>query len=75
MIASSTPSIVRRPRPTFAWAMLILANVLWAASYVAAKYVLMDVSVTTMLALRMGISALILLPLLIATGCMGLVLP
>ncbi len=67
MAASSTPSIVRpRPRPTFAWTMLILANVLWAASYVAAKYVLMDVSVTLMLALRMGISALILLPLLIA---------
>ncbi|MEO8974117.1 MAG: DMT family transporter [Ktedonobacteraceae bacterium] len=58
------PSIVRR-RPTFAWAMLILANVLWAASYVAAKYVLTDISVTTMLALRMGISSLVLLPLLI----------
>src|SRR5579863_4693077 len=62
--ATSAASVVRR-RSTFAWTMLILANVLWAASYVAAKYVLTDVSVTTMLALRMGISALVLLPLLI----------
>jgi drug/metabolite transporter (DMT)-like permease len=60
----AVPSSVRR-RHTFAWFLLILANVLWAASYVAAKYVLTDVSVTTMLALRMGISALVLLPLLI----------
>lgn len=60
----AVPSSVRR-RHTFAWSLLILANVLWAASYVAAKYVLTDVSVTTMLALRMGISALVLLPLLI----------
>lgn len=63
--ATSAASVVRR-RSTFAWTMLILANVLWAASYVAAKYVLTDVTVTTMLALRMGISALVLLPLLIA---------
>lgn len=63
--AASTASVGRR-RSTFAWSMLILANVVWAASYVAAKYVLTDVSVTTMLALRMGISALVLLPLLIA---------
>lgn len=52
-------------RHTFAWAMLIVANVLWAASYVAAKYVLTDISVPLMLALRMGISALVLLPLLV----------
>jgi len=46
--------------------MLIIANTLWAASYVAAKFVLRDTSVNLMLALRMSISALVLLPLLIA---------
>jgi len=46
--------------------MLITANTLWAASYVAAKFVLRDTSVNLMLALRMSISALVLLPLLIA---------
>jgi len=46
--------------------MLITANILWAASYVAAKFVLRDTSVNLMLALRMSISALVLLPLLIA---------
>ncbi len=45
--------------------MLILANVLWAASYVAAKFALQDTSVTMMLVLRMFISSLILLPWLI----------
>jgi drug/metabolite transporter (DMT)-like permease len=39
---------------------------LWAASYVAAKFALRDFSVTLMLALRMGLSALVLLPWLIA---------
>jgi len=43
-----------------------MANVLWAASYVASKFVLFDTSVTIMLALRMGLSALLLLPFLIA---------
>jgi len=53
-------------RHAFSWFMLITANTLWAASYVAAKFVLRDTSVNLMLALRMSISALVLLPLLIA---------
>lgn len=48
------------------WFLLILANVFWACSYVAAKVALRDVSVNMMLALRLGIAALVLLPLLIA---------
>ena len=54
-----------RARPTFSWFLLILANVLWACSYVAAKFVLRDISVNMMNALRMIISAMVLLPLLI----------
>ena len=63
-----SPSGVRlsSSRNTFSWFLLILANTLWAASYVAAKYALLDTSVIVMLALRLGISALILLPFLIA---------
>jgi len=57
---------ITRPRPTFSWFLLILANVLWACSYVAAKFVLRDISVNMMNALRMIISAMVLLPLLIA---------
>src|SRR3984893_14851218 len=53
------------PRHTFSWFLLILANSLWACSYVAAKFALRDVSVNTMNALRMIISALVLLPFLI----------
>jgi drug/metabolite transporter (DMT)-like permease len=64
----SAPSAVpaRQSRHTFSWLLLITANVLWAASYVAAKFALQDTSVNVMLALRMGISALVLLPFLIA---------
>jgi drug/metabolite transporter (DMT)-like permease len=54
-----------RPRHTFSWFLLITANVLWACSYVAAKFALRDISVDIMLALRMTISAIVLLPLLI----------
>ncbi len=54
------------PRATFSWFLLILANVLWACSYVAAKYVLHDTSVLIMNALRMIIAAIVLLPFLIA---------
>ena len=57
---------VARPRHTSSWLLLITANVLWACSYVAAKFALRDISVDVMLALRMTISALVLLPLLIA---------
>ena len=53
-------------RPTTSWFLLILANVLWACSYVAAKYVLRDISANMMNALRMIIAAMVLLPLLIA---------
>src|SRR5258708_23749622 len=62
------PSAVhaRQSRHTFSWLLLITANVLWAASYVAAKFALQDTSVNFMLAFRMGISALVLLPFLIA---------
>ena len=55
-----------QPRRSLSWSLLILANVLWACSYVAAKVALRDVSVNLMLALRMGMAALVLLPLLIA---------
>ena len=53
-------------RPTTSWILLILANVLWACSYVAAKYVLRDISANMINALRMMIAAMVLLPLLIA---------
>lgn len=53
-------------RNTFSWVLLIMANTLWAASYVAAKYALADTSLIIMLALRIGISALVLLPFVIA---------
>lgn len=53
-------------RRTSSWLLLVLANVLWAGSYVAAKYALRDASVNLMNALRMVLAALILLPLLIA---------
>src|SRR5437868_4020431 len=61
-----SPQPPDRTRATFSWFLLIMANVLWAASYVASKFVLLDTSVTIMLALRMGISALLVLPFLIA---------
>ncbi len=53
-------------RRTFSWFLLIMANVLWAGSYVAAKLALLDLSVNMMNALRMIIAALVLLPVLIA---------
>src|SRR5258708_40379770 len=61
-----SPVSITRPRQTFSWFLLILANMLWACSYVAAKVVLRDISVNMMNALRMIIAALVLLPLLIA---------
>ncbi len=60
------PGSITRPRQTFSWFLLILANLLWACSYVAAKVALRDISVNMMNALRMIIAALVLLPLLIA---------
>jgi drug/metabolite transporter (DMT)-like permease len=49
---------------TLSWLLLILANILWACSYVAAKYALSDISVFMMNALRMVIAAIVLLPFL-----------
>ena len=61
------PSRASQPfsRNTSSWLLLIMANALWAASYVAAKFALTDTSLIIMLALRMGISALVLLPFLV----------
>jgi drug/metabolite transporter (DMT)-like permease len=57
---------ITRSRQAFSWCLLIIANTLWACSYVAAKFALHDLSVNLMNALRMCIAALLLLPLLIA---------
>ncbi len=54
-----------KTRSSTAWFFLILANVLWATSYAAAKFALRDLSVTMMLALRLGLSALLMLPFLL----------
>lgn len=53
-------------RRTFYWLLLILANVLWAASYVAGKLTLQAMSVNMMNSLRMLIAAMVLLPVLLA---------
>lgn len=53
-------------RQTLSWLLLILANILWACSYVAAKFALRDTSVFMMNALRMILAAIVLLPFLIA---------
>ncbi len=62
-------SLSSRPLPTrgraSAWFLLIMANTLWAASYVAAKFALHDLSVSMVNALRMIIGSLLLLPLLL----------
>jgi len=60
---NGAPSSSRQP---FSWFLLVSANVLWAATYVAAKFALRDTSVNVMLAIRMSIASLILLPLLLA---------
>jgi len=54
-----------KKRFSSSWLFLLLANVLWASSYVVSKFVLQELSVTMMLALRLGLSALLLLPFLI----------
>ncbi|MBO0795529.1 MAG: DMT family transporter [Ktedonobacteraceae bacterium] len=53
----------RSPR-TLPWFLLIAANILWASSYVAAKFALRETSLVFMLALRMILAAVLLLPLL-----------
>lgn len=50
----------------YAWVLLIVANVLFATGYIAAKFVLQSVPVILALALRLGIAALVLLPFLVA---------
>lgn len=63
----TVPSLpqTRRTPHMMSWLLLITANILWASSYTAAKFVLHDASVNEMNALRMSIAALILIPLLI----------
>lgn len=63
-LSGNRPTTPTKSR-TFSWFLLILANILWASSYTAAKFVLHDTSVNMMNALRMAMAALILLPLLI----------
>ncbi len=53
------------PRHTFSWFLLILANVLWATSYVVGKFILQDISVNMLNALRMCLAAVFLIPLLL----------
>ncbi len=50
---------------TSSWLLLIISNALFATSYIAAKFLLQNLSVFITLALRIGIAALALLPLLI----------
>jgi drug/metabolite transporter (DMT)-like permease len=52
-------------RQISSWLLLIVANVLFASGYIAAKFLLQDLSVIVTLTLRVGISAVILLPVLI----------
>jgi drug/metabolite transporter (DMT)-like permease len=63
-LSITSPATSSQPRYITSWLLLILANILWATSYVTSKFALNDVSVIVMLALRMGISAIILLPFL-----------
>ncbi len=49
-----------------AWAILILANVLWAGSYAAGKIALRDLSPVLLNTLRFSLASLVLLPIVIA---------
>ncbi len=60
---STSPSSL--PRHTFSWFLLILANTLWATSYVAGKFILQDISFTMLSALRMCLASVFLIPLLL----------
>ncbi len=62
---SSRTSPSSSPRHTFSWFLLILANTLWATSYVAGKFILQDISVTMLSALRMCLASVFLIPLLL----------
>ncbi len=61
--SSASPSSL--PRHTFSWFLLILANILWATSYVAGKFILQDISVTMLSALRMCLASVFLIPFLL----------
>lgn len=61
--SSASPS--SSPRYTFSWLLLILANILWATSYVAGKFILQDISATMLSALRMCLASVFLIPLLL----------
>ncbi len=50
---------------TSSWLLLIVSNILFATGYIAAKFLLQNFSVYITIALRIGIAALVLLPLLI----------
>jgi len=63
-IPRSTPSSPL-PRYMFSWFLLILVNAPWATSYVASKFILHALSVTMLNTLRMGLSSLLLTPLLV----------
>lgn len=65
MSTASRSSLSPLPRHTFSWFLLILANILWATSYVTGKFILQDTSVNMLNALRMCLAALFLIPLLI----------
>src|SRR5579875_786540 len=65
---TSSQASARSERRTFSWLLLILANVLWAGSYVAGKFALSELSVNMLTALRMLIAALALLALLALFG-------
>src|SRR5690348_18486363 len=66
-LALSVRDVTSSPsRHLFSWFLLISANVLWAASYVAAKFALRDTTVNVMLALRITIASLVLLPWLLS---------
>jgi drug/metabolite transporter (DMT)-like permease len=56
---------VQAYKRAYAWILLILANVLFATGYIAAKFVLQSVPVIMALALRLGMAALVLLPVLL----------
>ena len=58
-------SLFPLPRHTFSWFLLILANILWATSYVTGKFILQSTSVNMLNALRMCLAALFLIPLLV----------
>jgi drug/metabolite transporter (DMT)-like permease len=57
---------LRSPPKFFSsWLLLIVSNVLFGTGYIAAKVLLQNLSVFVTLALRIGIAALVLLPLLL----------